>query len=83
MHRCRRSIRPRWTATALLPLLVGIAWACAPAQDPQPLRVMTFNIAAGHGDLEQIASAIRTAAPDIVALQELDLGRRRSRSCEP
>jgi endonuclease/exonuclease/phosphatase family metal-dependent hydrolase len=38
-----------------------------------PLRVMTFNIRAGNGDLEGIAGVIRDAAPDIVGLQEVDV----------
>ena len=37
------------------------------------LRAMTFNIQAGHGDLRGTAQAIRDAAPDIVALQEVDV----------
>jgi endonuclease/exonuclease/phosphatase family metal-dependent hydrolase len=37
------------------------------------LRVMTYNIAAGHGDLERVAEAIRVESPDIVALQEVDV----------
>jgi endonuclease/exonuclease/phosphatase family metal-dependent hydrolase len=37
------------------------------------LRVMTYNIAAGHGDLERIASAIRAESSDVVALQEVDV----------
>lgn len=38
-----------------------------------PLRVMTYNIAAGHGDLEGVADAIRAEHPDVVALQEVDV----------
>jgi endonuclease/exonuclease/phosphatase family metal-dependent hydrolase len=34
---------------------------------------MTFNIRAGNGNLDGIAAAIRAAAPDIVALQEVDV----------
>jgi len=37
------------------------------------LRVMSFNIAAGHGDLEQIAETIRAADAHLVALQEVDV----------
>lgn len=47
--------------------------ACTRAGDAPPLRVMTYNIAAGHGDLNGIARAIRAADPDIVALQEVDV----------
>jgi endonuclease/exonuclease/phosphatase family metal-dependent hydrolase len=34
---------------------------------------MTWNIAAGYGDLSQTARVARDAAPDIVALQEVDV----------
>jgi endonuclease/exonuclease/phosphatase family metal-dependent hydrolase len=37
------------------------------------LRVMTFNIAAGNGDLARIAATIRRENPDLVALQEVDV----------
>lgn len=40
---------------------------------PVALRVMTFNIRAGNGDLDRIAGVIRDAAPDIVGLQEVDV----------
>lgn len=38
-----------------------------------PLRVMTFNIRAGNGDLAAIAREIRASGADIVALQEVDV----------
>jgi endonuclease/exonuclease/phosphatase family metal-dependent hydrolase len=38
-----------------------------------PLRVMTYNIQSGHGDLDGTAAAIRAESPDIVALQEVDV----------
>ncbi|MEQ1690191.1 MAG: endonuclease/exonuclease/phosphatase family protein [Gemmatimonas sp.] len=34
---------------------------------------MTFNIAAGHGDLVAIANVIRASSSDVVALQEVDV----------
>jgi endonuclease/exonuclease/phosphatase family metal-dependent hydrolase len=37
------------------------------------LRVMTYNIAAGSRGLDGIAAAIRAAAPDLAALQEVDV----------
>ena len=59
---------------ALLVLLV--AWAPAfgggPPQERRVFRVMTWNIAAGHGDLSKTAEVIREANADIVALQEVD-----------
>ena len=42
--------------------------------DPErPVRVVTFNIHAGHGDLARTAEAIRALSPDMVALQEVDV----------
>jgi endonuclease/exonuclease/phosphatase family metal-dependent hydrolase len=43
------------------------------------LRVMTFNIQSGLGGLEEVAEVILAAAPDVVALQEVDVGSRRAR----
>src|SRR5689334_7597558 len=37
------------------------------------LRVMSYNIRSGNGDLSATAAAIRAVAPDIVALQEVDV----------
>jgi endonuclease/exonuclease/phosphatase family metal-dependent hydrolase len=51
--------------------LLTTVWPAA--QSAPPLRVMSWNIAAGHGDLAQIASVIRAVAPDIAALQEVDV----------
>jgi endonuclease/exonuclease/phosphatase family metal-dependent hydrolase len=51
--------------------------SCASVQSKgsscQPIRVMTWNIAAGHGDIARIAETIRESSPDIVALQEVDV----------
>jgi endonuclease/exonuclease/phosphatase family metal-dependent hydrolase len=38
-----------------------------------PIRVMTYNIRSGNGDLAGTAAAIREQAPDVVALQEVDV----------
>ena len=38
-----------------------------------PLRVMTYNIQSGHGNLDGTAAAIRDEHPDVVALQEVDV----------
>lgn len=51
------------------------------------LRVMTYNVhgcRGGDGRLkpERIVQVIASAAPDVVALQELDVGRARSRSLD-
>ncbi len=47
-----------------------------PLGAPEPkaaLRVMTYNIQAGGGDLGGIAEVIRSSGADIVALQEVDV----------
>jgi endonuclease/exonuclease/phosphatase family metal-dependent hydrolase len=38
------------------------------------LKVMTFNIQSGLRGLDKVAEVIRSEAPDIVALQEVDVG---------
>ena len=35
--------------------------------------MMTWNIAAGHGNLSRVADEIRSLKPDVVALQEVDV----------
>jgi endonuclease/exonuclease/phosphatase family metal-dependent hydrolase len=66
---------------------VALAWVVAEnvsaAADSGRLHVLTFNIHAGRGadgkmDLERIAKTIRDARPDLVALQEVDRGTKRS-----
>src|SRR5690625_6914240 len=59
----------------LLILFAGIVvtscgWA---SQDPIELRVMSYNIAAGFGDIHRIAEVIAEHQPDLVALQEVDV----------
>jgi endonuclease/exonuclease/phosphatase family metal-dependent hydrolase len=58
-----------------LPVVVS-AGACGPETDAgalPALRVMTYNIAAGHGDLTRIAETICSAEADVVGLQEVDV----------
>lgn len=40
---------------------------------PAGLRVMTYNIQAGGGDLDRIAEVIRSSGAHVVALQEVDV----------
>ncbi len=57
-------------------LLLTPAVACMHRQSSgaeTALRVMTYNIAAGHGDLDRTTDAIRAAAASVVALQEVDV----------
>lgn len=57
---------------ARLACLALLAAALLP-QPPATLRVMTFNIHAGHGDVARTADVIRRADVDVVALQEVDV----------
>jgi len=55
----------------------------SPAPHPEQLRVMTYNVHScvgvdGKLALERIARVIARAKPDVVALQELDAGRKRT-----
>jgi len=38
-----------------------------------PIRVMTYNIRSGNGNLDSTAATIRAQSPDIVGLQEVDV----------
>lgn len=63
------------TGPACLLAIATIA-GCAPLRSVTPgrsLRVMTYNIQYGGGNLEGIAEAIRASAADVVALQEVDV----------
>src|SRR5690625_801940 len=42
-------------------------------QESVELRVMSYNIAAGYGNIEGIAEVIAEYQPDVVALQEVDI----------
>jgi endonuclease/exonuclease/phosphatase family metal-dependent hydrolase len=57
-------------------LLTAISAACASAPVSGaglPIRVMSYNIRSGNGDLARIAETIRGFAPDVVGLQEVDV----------
>ena len=56
--------------------LAAAAAACAhvqPRDSAVPLRVVTYNIRAGNGDIARTAETMRRLAPDIVGLQEVDV----------
>jgi endonuclease/exonuclease/phosphatase family metal-dependent hydrolase len=69
-------------------LFVGVLFALAfalagRAELPAELRVLTYNIHHGEGvdgkfDLPRIAEVIKSASPDLVALQEVDQGTARA-----
>lgn len=83
--------RARHTLLALLVLAFALApTACGlgregPSPDPsvEVLRVVTYNIRHGRGmddvvDLERTADVLRRLEPDVVGLQEVDVGVQRS-----
>jgi len=67
-------------------LLLGVALGCAsrgPTDPSSALRVMSYNVRHGLGmddviDLERVARVIERVRPDVVALQEIDVGCARS-----
>jgi endonuclease/exonuclease/phosphatase family metal-dependent hydrolase len=70
------AVTPRRAVLRTFVALLGSAAACASLpshQEDIPLRVMTYNIRSGNGNLDSTAAAIRAQAPDIVALQEVDV----------
>jgi endonuclease/exonuclease/phosphatase family metal-dependent hydrolase len=72
------SMNPVQPATRLRALAISLLalTACAhlPAGSPGvPMRVMTYNIRSGNGDLARTAETIRAESPDLVALQEVDV----------
>jgi endonuclease/exonuclease/phosphatase family metal-dependent hydrolase len=67
-------MRLRCRLPAFLSLLAAVGCAHLPAAGSEiPLRVMTYNIRSGNGNLAGTADAIRASAPDLVALQEVDV----------
>ena len=65
---------PRTPLAGFFALLASVACAHLPAAGSDiPLRVMTYNIRSGNGNLAGTADAIRASAPDLVALQEVDV----------
>src|SRR5256885_15016364 len=65
---------PRTPLAGFFALIASVACAHLPAAGSEiPLRVMTYNIRSGNGNLAGTAAAIRASAPDIVGLQEVDV----------
>lgn len=63
------------TGTRTAALLLAVTASCAPLPRPPErgaLRVMSYNIQSGAGDLRAVAEAIRAADVDVAALQEVD-----------
>jgi endonuclease/exonuclease/phosphatase family metal-dependent hydrolase len=76
VYQCRGLLGLAFCITAVLDGTVA-------ADEAARLRVLTYNIHHGAGvdgklDLERIAAVIRSASPDVVALQEVDQGTMRT-----
>src|SRR5436190_16463345 len=71
----RRSRSCTSIAALVISSLATVACAHLPraAGSEIPLRVMTYNIRSGNGDLAGTAAAIRASSPDLVGLQEVDV----------
>jgi len=72
-----------WTRCLVLLSAVALLPAVAAAEKAPTLRVLCYNIHYGQGtdgkyDVERLARVIRKAQPDLVALQEVDVGVQRS-----
>jgi endonuclease/exonuclease/phosphatase family metal-dependent hydrolase len=73
----------------LLAVIALSSWfaGAAQAELPQEIRVVTYNIHHGEGtdgklDLERIAAVINAEKPDLVSLNEVDQGCRRSQGID-
>jgi len=89
--RCRREARLVMSRAITLLIALGVlataAVAQSPATAPLRVRVLTYNIHHAEGvdkvlDLERIARVIRSAEPDLVALQEVDRKATRTKSID-
>jgi endonuclease/exonuclease/phosphatase family metal-dependent hydrolase len=82
--RLMRRIRCHDVVPLLLACVPALACAtCGRAELPAEIRVLTYNIHHGEGvdgkfDLPRIADVIKSASPDLVALQEVDQGTARA-----
>ena len=68
---------------AILTLASALIFQAVAAQMPSSLRVLSYNIHYGQGmdgeyNIQRLAEVIKTAKPDLVALQEVDVGVLRS-----
>ena len=67
----------------IISVFCALLWPCLAVQAKKTLRVMTYNIHVGVGmdkklDLQRIADVINRERPDLVGLQEVDRGVRRT-----
>src|SRR5690625_3801721 len=57
----------------LVVILIPLTACTMADQEPIELRIMSYNIAAGYGNIDGIAEVIAEYQPDVVALQEVDI----------
>jgi endonuclease/exonuclease/phosphatase family metal-dependent hydrolase len=72
-----------WLSLSVLVVFASLTTPIAPAQDVGTLRVLSYNIHYGQGNdgeynLQRLADVINATKPDLVALQEVDVGVKRS-----
>lgn len=66
---------------AYMAILLSLATGTSTAREPLRLKVMSYNLRFGElATLEEIASHIKSFAPDFVALQEIDVFTNRERA---
>ena len=84
---CQAKAKQLITALVIVLLLGSLVipniGATASAAEPSNLRVLCYNIHYGQGtdgkyDLDRLTTVIKKAKPDLVALQEVDVGVKRS-----
>lgn len=62
--------------------LLTVCAAPRSAAEPPPLRVVTYNILAGDRGLKGLVDTLKTTDADLIALQEVDVGTRRSKNVD-
>lgn len=62
-----------WAVYVALSATIACAHLPQSTASEIPLRVMTYNIRSGNGNLDGTVEAIKSASPDIVGLQEVDV----------
>jgi endonuclease/exonuclease/phosphatase family metal-dependent hydrolase len=73
-HKPKFRLNLRTQCYVLLTMSFLILMSCGQNEPPKSqLTVMSYNIAAGFGDIDAIATVIAEADPDIVGLQEVDV----------
>src|SRR5437867_2636498 len=85
-HSCLNAIEERPSALMIrlaASFVLVLAWTLAAANPPVRVRVLTYNIHHGEGrdgefDMPRLARVITNVQPDLVGLQEVDVGTSRA-----